>query len=560
MKNSYIELLRNYVLCQKKDFLLACLVTILKSMVMVSQPLAYKILVDKALPNRNVSLFLISLSIMMGCYMSSLFLNIAKDYQLAKISETLVYKLRTKLNNKISHLDYQFFDSNGVGDTISKYNKEVNIIKSNCGYMLLEIVGNILTFSMAAVMICIIDWKLIIITGFIFVMYILTNRYYGKKVQLLAEKSMDCNKEATGVITENFVNVMVTKIYSLYNKVNNRFNKKYENQFRNQMKLELTYSLNINLSAFWIYLLTAFVWIIGGFQICYGVMTLGTLIALTNYQNILISPMNFFCRFNNGYQETCIAINRLKEVLDYKEENRESKMEPLENNIDSIIFSNMSFQYCNREEVLDNINMQLEKGKVYAFLGESGCGKSTIAKLLVGLYTPTTGNILINHNSILDIGVEYLRSKIGYVPQDSLFYEDSIINNIKYDDKIKDDALIEMSKNLDLYDEILHMPNKWDTILNSGTTNVSGGQKKRIDLLRMFLKNSDVLIFDESTASLDIDRRKLLFNYIGTIKKDKIIIFITHNTEECEYFDTIYTIKNKNVFEISNDNNGKEAV
>ena len=142
MKNTYIKFLQKYVFCQKKDFILACLVTILKSLVIVCQPLAYKTLVDKALPNRNVSLFLISLGIMMGCYMSSLFLNIAKDYQLAKISEMLCYRLRKELNDKISLLDYQYFESHGVGDILSKYNVNSTVrrtlgadINASCGQL-----------------------------------------------------------------------------------------------------------------------------------------------------------------------------------------------------------------------------------------------------------------------------------------------------------------------------------------------------------------------------------------------------------------------------------------
>ena len=115
-------------------------------------------------------------------------------------------------------------------------------------------------------------------------------------------------------------------------------------------------------------------------------------------------------------------------MLDYKEENHELSMGHLGKDIEHITFSNMSFQYNNREKVLNNVNIQLEKGQVYAFIGESGCGKSTIAKLLVGLYSPTSGEIFINQDSIQKIGVEYLRSKIGYIPQDSLFYGVKIVN------------------------------------------------------------------------------------------------------------------------------------
>ena len=355
---------------------------------------------------------------------------------------------------------------------------------------------------------------------------------------------MECNNQSTAVIAENYTNVVVTKLYSIYNRVNEKFREKYQKQFDTQIKLELSYSININGSAFWIFLLNGFIWLIGGFQICNNLMTLGTVVALADYQNILISPFNFFCKFNNGYQETQI-------VMDYPEEEGIFQIEETKDYIKTITFSNMDFQYQNREEVLKNVNLTMKQGNVYAFVGESGCGKSTIAKLLVGLYKPVSGQITMNDKNIEDMTIGTLREKVGYVPQDSLFYEDSILNNILFG-KEKDMAEVEeYGRQIDIYQDIMKMPEGWNTVLNSGTTNISGGQKKRLDLLRIFLQEKDVIIFDESTASLDVDRRALLFDYVKKIRNHKIVIFITHNMEECNQFDTIFTIKNKQISEVS---------
>ena len=124
-----------------------------------------------------------------------------------------------------------------------------------------------------------------------------------------------------------------------------------------------------------------------------------------------------------------------------------------------------------------------------------------------------------------------------------MFFKGSILDNLKMGKALNNAKLIEYSKLLDLYDEIVRLPQKWDTELNAGTSNLSGGQKKRLDVLRALLKESDVIIFDESTASIDIERRKRLFEILNRIKHDKIIIFITHNIEECEHCDQIYSVK-----------------
>lgn len=161
------------------------------------------------------------------------------------------------------------------------------------------------------------------------------------------------------------------------------------------------------------------------------------------------------------------------------------------------------------------------------------------------------GTISIDGEKIQDISINSLRNRIAFVAQDSLFFRGSILENLKMGNVVDNTKLIEYSKLLDLYDEIVCLPKKWDTELNAGTSNLSGGQKKRLDVLRALMKESDIIIFDESTASIDIERRKRLFEILDKIKQEKIIIFITHNIEECVYCDQIYAVKNRSVQQIS---------
>lgn len=381
-------------------------------------------------------------------------------------------------------------------------------------------------------------------------LYILNNRYWGKKVKALAEKSMECNEEAIGSLTENYRNVLITKLYSAYEYVNEKFHANYTKQYNTQMNLEVVYSVNINSGGLLIYLLADLIWLIGGFGIINGVLTIGTVTALINYQGMLISPMAFFSEFNNSYQGTVIALKRLYSVLCFEEENNEGTV-IRSNNIEKVDFHDVSFRYRKDVPVLDNVNIQLRKGTIVGFIGGSGCGKSSLVKMLLRLYAPYKGTISIDGEKIQDISINSLRNRIAFVAQDSLFFRGSILENLKMGNVVDNTKLIEYSKLLDLYDEIVCLPKKWDTELNAGTSNLSGGQKKRLDVLRALMKESDIIIFDESTASIDIERRKRLFEILDKIKQEKIIIFITHNIEECVYCDQIYAVKNRSVQQIS---------
>lgn len=550
MNKVYKHFLKNYVFTQKKYFVLVCFITVLQSVVSMCIPLTSRELLDNAFPNRNMQLFTTMVIVMLSCYFMVAVLNVLKDYLLAHIAESISLKLRTQLNSKISVMKYSYFDKHNLSEVLSKYNKEVDTVKENCGYMLVKTLSNVVTFILASAMIIILDWRIMVVSMALLFLYILNNRYWGKKVKALAEKSMECNEEAIGSLTENYRNVLITKLYSAYEYVNEKFHANYTKQYNTQMNLEVVYSVNINSGGLLIYLLADLIWLIGGFGIINGVLTIGTVTALINYQGILISPMAFFSEFNNSYQGTVIALKRLYSVLCFEEENNEGTV-IRSNNIEKVDFHDVSFRYRKDVPVLDNVNIQLRKGTIVGFIGGSGCGKSSLVKMLLRLYAPYKGTISIDGEKIQDISINSLRNRIAFVAQDSLFFRGSILENLKMGNVVDNTKLIEYSKLLDLYDEIVCLPKKWDTELNAGTSNLSGGQKKRLDVLRALMKESDIIIFDESTASIDIERRKRLFEILDKIKQEKIIIFITHNIEECVYCDQIYAVKNRSVQQIS---------
>lgn len=550
MNKVYKHFLKNYVFTQKKYFVFVCFITVLQSVVSMCIPLTSRELLDNAFPNRNMQLFTTMVIVMLSCYFMVAVLNVLKDYLLAHIAESISLKLRTQLNSKISVMKYSYFDKHNLSEVLSKYNKEVDTVKENCGYMLVKTLSNVVTFILASAMIIILDWRIMVVSMALLFLYILNNRYWGKKVKALAEKSMECNEEAIGSLTENYRNVLITKLYSAYEYVNEKFHANYTKQYNTQMNLEVVYSVNINSGGLLIYLLADLIWLIGGFGIINGVLTIGTVTALINYQGMLISPMAFFSEFNNSYQGTVIALKRLYSVLCFEEENNEGTV-IRSNNIEKVDFHDVSFRYRKDVPVLDNVNIQLRKGTIVGFIGGSGCGKSSLVKMLLRLYAPYKGTISIDGEKIQDISINSLRNRIAFVAQDSLFFRGSILENLKMGNVVDNTKLIEYSKLLDLYDEIVCLPKKWDTELNAGTSNLSGGQKKRLDVLRALMKESDIIIFDESTASIDIERRKRLFEILDIIKQEKIIIFITHNIEECVYCDQIYAVKNRSVQQIS---------
>ena len=185
--------------------------------------------------------------------------------------------------------------------------------------------------------------------------------------------------------------------------------------------------------------------------------------------------------------------------------------------------------------------MKINKGQIVGIYGSSGCGKSTLIKLLLGLYAPTSGEIYFNDYRLSELNLYSVRDKISAVMQDSLFYMGTIAENILFDEEDVTQNCVRICKSLDIYNEIVRMQDQWDTELTSNASNLSGGQKKRLDLVRALTKAPDILILDESTSPLDEERRRRLYDTLQSIKKEMIIIVITHNNDY-EIFDKIINL------------------
>ena len=552
MNKIYKYFLKRYIFEEKIYFAFVLATVILQSLVTMCIPLTYQELLDVVFPKQSQEIFWIVISIMFVCYIFAVILNVLKDFFLARIAENISMDIRIDLNKKLSVMKYSYYDDHSLNEIISKYNREVETVKENCGFMLVKTLSNGITFLMATVMIVKMEWRVMVVTTVLLGLYMINNKFWGGRVKRLAERSMEKNEEAIGVLSENYRNVLITKLYGAYDAVCEKFERVYRKQYKSQMALELTYSININSGNLLNYLLSLAIWIIGGIGIFVGNLTVGTVTALINYQGMLVAPLIFFAEFNNSYQSTLIAMKRLMHVLEYEEETVEGN--PIEKPIEKIKFSNITFKYLKSDEILCGINVELKRGNIYGFIGRSGCGKSTLVKMLLGLYIPAEGSIQIDGKPIQSISLSSLRERIGFVAQDSLFYQGTIIENLRMGRGTKEDKVVELSKLLDIYDDVMKLPEQWNTSLNSGASNLSGGQKKRLDVLRALLRESDVLIFDESTASIDLERRKKLFDILQKEKKSKIIVCITHNVEECSQFDYIFGVKNKTIYPVNANN------
>lgn len=246
-----------------------------------------------------------------------------------------------------------------------------------------------------------------------------------------------------------------------------------------------------------------------------------------------------------NYGEIKILTDRMFEITNdklYPKEKFGNKNIPLNGDI---VFKNVCFEYEENKKVINNINFEIEQNKSVAFVGQSGCGKSTLLGLIAKIYTANSGQITINGENINNLSKDCLRTNINFLNQFPYIFNLSIRENMKLINKnATDEQIIKALNDVGLWRYIKSMPNGLDTIIGENGVNLSGGQRQRLVIARAFLKDSKILLFDESTSSLDNVSQKRIINYIEKNKGDKTIVMVAHRLSTIKNVDKIFFIEN----------------
>ncbi len=271
-----------------------------------------------------------------------------------------------------------------------------------------------------------------------------------------------------------------------------------------------------------------FIYYFGGMEVIKGNISIGTFTIIIVYFNIVIQSINYFLNLGKSYQSAKVSYDRLKEYLNISLENKGNIKT---NNIKSINLIDFSFSYIKNKYILKNVNTTLKKNNIYLIVGNNGIGKTTFIDLFTGIITKGySGKIKINGYDISNLDLYHLRSN-----HFSIMHQFNILNNISIYDNITEFGKYSFENKINDLQNILNLDK--NTILDNSISikNLSGGERQKIALLKAFVKNKEVLVLDEPTSSLDIITKENVINYIKTIKKDKIIIIVSH--DKC--FETI---------------------
>ncbi|WP_434639883.1 ABC transporter ATP-binding protein [Thermoanaerobacterium thermosaccharolyticum] len=517
------------------------------------QPQLTKMILDDAIKNSNIEL-LIKLAAIYGAIsiLSSL-LNVILQYMYSKMKKRVSINLKIKLLKHIPKLSGDYFTNIKTGNILSMVENDIYTIESFGVDILFSVIVDTFTAIMALFFLIKMQSSLLILVIVLQILLIFSQSKFNK---IISRKTLEIRNDAgniSNIIEEyisNIMNVVITK--SIFKFFKN-YLKKEKDIINKFIKLDVIISGNGAIGSSLGGLITAFIYGYGGYKIINREMTFGELIAFQQYIGMLIGPCLRIIRSNTMIQRSVASINRVFNIVDepisIKQDNKGYRCDNFKGDIS---FNDVSFSYKDNNKILDKISLKFENGKVTALVGASGCGKSTIAKLVYRLWDVDEGNITIDDVPINEYNLKHIRSKISIVTQDLLLFDDTILNNLTLNRNIDRDYVDQICKEVDIYDFITNLPQEFETIVGEKGVKLSGGQKQRIAIARAILSDSKIVIFDEATSALDSLSQKHISENIDKYLKDKTVVKIAHRLSTIKDADTIYVIDKGKVVEEGN--------
>lgn len=336
-------------------------------------------------------------------------------------------------------------------------------------------------------------------------------------------------EESNRHLYELLADVKYIKINQIFSMLEKRYKTTVEATISATVKttqIEYVYSIiNNNMDVF----LKVFLFFYGGSSVISGKMTVGNFMVIYSYFTYVTKSCTYFLNLGKEIQEHNAYYERLKEISDFSRETNGTILLP---SVDKIELSHIKFGYNETETILHDFTHTFQKGNLYAIVGGNGCGKSTLVSLLVGMYIDECqGDITYNGHSIKELDMRTLRKeRIGVCEQEPYLIEDTIRYNMIYSNNTaEDETLMKLAYQVSFDDFLRNSEQGLDTLVGEGGNSLSGGQKQKTALVKVFYKNPDVLVLDEPTSAMDAEGQERLINYLTGIKKDKIIIVITHD-------------------------------
>lgn len=449
----------------------------------------------------------------------------------------------------------EYFDSKNYSEIINCLDTDINNVARISSKTTFMLVGQIFRMIGGIIGLCLISWKLtIVVFCFIPLKFIIVN-LFAKLRRKNVEDYLAHMQNFYSWFGDSINGVKEIKLWNLKKTKIDQFAEKQKELLKKNQKLQYLDTFNLSADIILIQVIIFLLYILGVYLIIGNSLTVGGLFAFLSYSSYVTSPISTVLNLKYSYQDVFTSGKRLFAFLNTEtEETRHifhsSKSDFVEVNKDLLFcFNNVFFSYNKDHPVIQGLNLKIKKGEKIAIIGSNGSGKTSLINLLLRLYTPTSGNIYFNGVDIQSLDIDKYRENFSVVTQMPYLFNDSIRNNINFFNA--DPEVIKRACRLSNADGFIEkMPNKYNTVVGSNGAKLSGGERQKVAVSRIFINNSSIVIFDEANNNLDAVSDNYLTDLVTNCLKDKTVIFITHRDNILNSVDRVLQFSNHTVQEI----------
>lgn len=459
--------------------------------------------------------------------------------------------IRADLFNKLQSLDFEFYDKNRTGTLMSRLTSDLFEITELAHHGPEDLVIAILSILGALIVMFSIEWRLALVVAVLVPIFLLivvfTRRQMSTASVNVKKKLAEINTEIESCIS----GIKTSKAFANEDVDNDRFmdsNYVYRTSKSEFYKAMGTFNAS---QEFFMCIMPAAVITIGGKLIMDGQLNYIDLITFTLYVSAFITPIRKMANFAEIFANGMAGLRRFSEIMALKPQVEEKPdaidFDVKEGNID---FDDVTFAYDGVHDVVNNMNLHVKAGETLAVVGASGGGKTTVCQLIPRFYDVSSGSIKIDGVDIRDVTKNSLRENIGIVQQDVFIFADTILENIRYGKPSASyEEVVIAAKKAEIFDDIMEMPDQFETYVGERGTMLSGGQKQRISIARIFLKNPRILILDEATSALDTITERSIQKSFDELSKDRTCLIIAHRLATVQNADRIILVDDGQIAE-----------
>lgn len=547
------DLFVKLIVPQKKLMAVIILASVLLTAIGIFASFFSKIIMDEIIPYQLKNSLYVFLIVFALVSLAQNLVSTFRQHILLFLSRKIDIPVMMGYYNHIIRLPYSFFGSRKVGDIITRF-QDANTIKDIFTSVALSLGLDVLLALFSSVLLWYLNPKLFYILLIMLIINIALIYFFKKPYRKINYEQMEAGAMLNAQLIESMQNIETVKAHANEEEQIHHLENRFVHALQIGYKEGVLQNAQGFVSNFVNSLGNVLILGVGAYMIIEGEMTIGDLLVFQTLSQFFIDPVQNLVGLQITFQEAQVAMNRLSELMSLKREdsNSEDRIKAVDLKTD-LIFQDVTFAYGSRPPILKEFNLHIKQGDKIALVGESGAGKSTIAKLLLQFIEPQSGKIMFGDYRISDLEQKSQRQKVAYIPQNIDLFTGTIIDNLKIaNPTAKYEEIVTACQLAGADAFIERLQNRYHSLIEEGGTNLSGGERQRLAIARALLANSDLYIFDEATSHLDSFSEQKIQEVIFNQIQGKTTIIIAHRLSTILNCDRIYFIKEGQITEEGN--------